>query len=109
MSKEKPGLDFKSFSKVEQVEDASGMEGFSNANKDLALQLKEISLKSRINITKSEPETFPELDITQEKLKESYEKQPEIINIIITPPLDEEKLIEDMINIMGEDKIDQSE
>lgn len=60
------------------------MEGFLKANKHLAPQFKEILLKSRDNVIKSAPETFPELGVTQEELKESYEKQLEIINIITT-------------------------
>lgn len=121
MSKEKPKLDFKKFSKAErdyflneflpniesQVREAGGIEGFLKVNKHLAHQFKEISLKSRDNITKSVPETFPELGITQEELKESYEKQLEILDTLITPP--EQKLTEDGINIMGENIIDKSE
>lgn len=123
MSKKKPGLDFNKFSKEErdfflkeylpeierQVKKAGGMEGFLKANKHLAPQFKEISLKSRDNITKSAPETFPELGITQEELEKSYEKQLKILDSVITPPLSEEKLSEDDTHIMGEDEIDKSE
>lgn len=123
MSKEKPGLNFKNFSKEEkdfflnqwlpqlekQVKKAGSIEKFIKANEHLAPQLKEISLKSGNNIAKSAPETFPELGITQEELKEAYEKQLKILDSVITPPLSEEKLSEDDTHIMGEDKIDKSE
>ena len=123
MSKKTPGLDFKNFSKEEkdfflnqwlpeiekQVKKAGSIEKFIKTNEHLAPQLKEISLNSGNNMTKSAPKTFPELGITQKQLEKSYEKQLKILNSIITQPLSEEKLSEDDTPIMGEDKIDKSE
>lgn len=123
MSKKKSRLDFKNFSEEErdyflkeflpkierQVREAGGIEGFLKANKHLAPQIKEISLEIRDNVTKSGPETFPELGMTKKELKESYEKQLKILDNVIATPLSEEKLTENDINIMGEDKIDKSE
>lgn len=122
MNKEKPGLNFKNFSKEEkdfflkkwlpqlekQVKKAGSIEKFIKANEHLAPQLKEILLKSENNIAKSASETFFELGITQEELKEAYKKQLKILDSVITRPLSEEKLSENDTHIMGEDKIDKS-
>lgn len=91
---------------AQKVEEASGVKEFLEKYKKFAPEFKKIAEKNGGNIAKLAPDMFPELGLKEEDLKESYKKQIEIYDEIISS---NKENIENDTDLAGEDGDNQTE
>lgn len=67
-----------------EIHKSGGMKQFLQDHKEFAPELRKIALQSGDKVSKWAPQNFPELGLTEKKLKTSYKEQIEIYDEIIS-------------------------